>query len=77
MYINKKVINCRDLVTLTSHDPKTSTLDKKIFQYFCSSHKGLSACQKSKWDLYGFSKYFLIRKKLTKKLAEMIYLKIQ
>ena len=69
--INKKVIYCRDLVTLTSHDPKNPTLDKKkFFQYFCSSHKGLSACQKSKWYLHGFSRYFLIRKKLTKKLAK-------
>ena len=66
MYINKKVIFCRDLVTLTSHDPKNPILDKKVFSIFFSLHKGLSACQKSKWDLYGFSKYFLIRKKLTK-----------
>ena len=74
-YINKKVIFCRDLVTLTSHDSKKLTLDKKNFQCFCSSHEGLSACQKSKWDLYGFSRYFLIRRKLTKKLAKTIYLK--
>ena len=57
MYINKKVIICRDLVILTSHDPKTPTIDKKFFKYFCSSHKGLSACKKSKWDLYGFLRY--------------------
>ena len=57
-------------MTLTSHDPKTPTLDKKFFKYFCSSHKGLSACQKSKWDLYKFLKYFEIRKKLTKNLQK-------
>ena len=55
MYLyKKKVIICRNLVTLTSHDPKNPTLDKKIFQYFCSSRKGVSACIKSKWDFYGF-----------------------
>ena len=70
MYINKKVVFCRDLVTLISHDPKNLTLDEKNFQYFCSSHKGLSACQKSKWDLCGFLRYFLIRKKLTKNLRK-------
>ena len=48
---------CRDLVTLTSHEPKISILDKKTFQYFCSSHKGLSVCQKSLWDLYEFLRY--------------------
>ena len=48
---------CRDLVILTSHDPKTPKLDKKFFQYFCSSHRGLSARQKIKWDLYGFLRY--------------------
>ena len=58
MYINIKVIFCRDFVTLTSHDPKNPTLDKKNFQYFCSLHKELSACQKPIWDLYGFLRYF-------------------
>ena len=78
MYVNKKkVIICRDLVILTSHDPETPTLDKKIFQYFCSSHRGISACQKSKWDLYGFLKYFLIRKKLTKNLRKCLIWKYQ
>ena len=57
MYINKKIFYCRDLVTLTSHDPKTPTLGKKIFNIFVPHIKGLSACQKSKWDLYGFFKY--------------------
>ena len=34
VYINKKVIICRDLVTLTSHDPKVPTPDKKFFNIF-------------------------------------------
>ena len=34
MYINKKVIICRDLVILISHDPKTPTIDKKFLNIF-------------------------------------------
>ena len=30
---------CRDLMTLTSHDPKTPTLDKKFFNIFISHIK--------------------------------------
>ena len=58
---------------MTLNDPKTPTPDKKFFKYFCSSHKELSACQKSKWDLYGFLRYFLIRKKINKRLAKIYF----
>ena len=52
--VNKKVIICRDLVTLTSHDPKNPHSRQKIFNFFVPHIKDYQHAKKQSGISMGF-----------------------